>query len=281
MQVLDTIAAVRRWRAGVTLPIGFVPTMGYLHDGHLSLVRWAQAKSATVIVSIFVNPAQFGPSEDFQRYPRDLDRDHALLVAAGVDAVFIPPVEEMYPPGGSTVVEVEGLSHILEGVARPGHFRGVATVVSKLFHIVAPQYAYFGEKDYQQLQVIRQMVHDLSMTVEIVGCPTVREPDGLAMSSRNVYLAPTERQAATALSQALFQVEAAAKAGERDAAALKRFAQERLTREPLLHVDYVAVVHPVSLQPLATIGAEGAVMCLAVWLGHVRLIDNIRLHPQP
>jgi pantoate--beta-alanine ligase len=281
MQVLETIAAVRRWRAGVPLPVGLVPTMGYLHEGHLSLVRHAQAENATVTVSIFVNPTQFGPNEDFQRYPRDLERDYALLASLGVDVVFTPAVEEMYPPCGSTMVEVEGLSTLLEGASRPGHFRGVATVVSKLLHIIEPQRAYFGEKDYQQLQVIRQMVRDLRMAVEVTGCPTIREPDGLAMSSRNVYLSPTERQAARTLSQALFQVDAVAQGGLQNAAKLASIVHGALAREPLIHIDYVAIVHPSSLQPLATIGVEGAVVCLAAWIGRTRLIDNIRLSPKP
>jgi pantoate--beta-alanine ligase len=281
MQVLDTIAAVRRWRARVPLPVGFVPTMGYLHEGHLSLVQRAQAENATVAVSIFVNPTQFGPDEDFQRYPRDPERDYALLARVGVDAVFTPEVEAMYPPGASTVVEVEGLSTILEGASRPGHFRGVATVVSKLFHIIEPQRAYFGEKDYQQLQVIQQMVRDLRMAVEVIGCPTIREPDGLAMSSRNVYLSPTERQAARMLSQALFQVDAAVKSGTREAATLASIVGDILGREPLIRMDYVAIVHPRSLQPLAMVGPEGAVVCLAVWIGRTRLIDNRRLNPKP
>jgi pantoate--beta-alanine ligase len=280
MQIFDTIAAVRRWRAGVPLPIGLVPTMGYLHEGHLSLMRRAQAENATVTVSIFVNPTQFGPNEDFQRYPRDLDRDYALLAGVGVDTVFTPGVGEMYPPGGSTIVDVEGLSTILEGASRPGHFRGVATVVSKLLHIIEPQRAYFGEKDYQQLQVIQQMVRDLGMAVEVIGCPTIREPDGLAMSSRNIYLTPTKRQAATTLSQALFQVDDAVKNGAQDAAKLASIIHDLLARESLIHVDYVAIVHPWSLQPLTTIGVEGAVVCLAVWIGHTRLIDNIRLRPK-
>jgi pantoate--beta-alanine ligase len=279
MQVLDTIAALRRWRAAVPLPIGFVPTMGYLHEGHLSLMRRAQAENATVAVSIFVNPTQFGPHDDFQRYPRDPDRDYALLTGIGIGTVFTPGVEEMYPPGGSTIVDVEGLSTILEGASRPGHFRGVATVVSKLLHIIEPQRAYFGEKDYQQLQVIQQMVRDLRMAVEVIGCPTIREPGGLAMSSRNIYLSPTERQAATTLPQALFQADDMAKSGVQEAAKLASVIHELLAREPLIRVDYVAIVHPWSLQPLTTIGVDGAVVCLAVRIGRTRLIDNVRLSP--
>ena len=174
MQVLRTIAELSRWRAATTPLVGFVPTMGYLHEGHLSLVRRARAENSSVVVSIFVNPTQFGPDEDFQCYPRELNRDLALLDSAQVDAVFTPEVDEMYPTGTSTMVEVEALSSILEGASRPGHFRGVATVVCKLFHVVHPDRAYFGEKDYQQLQVIQHMVHDLRMPIEVVGCPTIR-----------------------------------------------------------------------------------------------------------
>jgi pantoate--beta-alanine ligase len=277
MQVLKTIPDVRRWRAAAVPPVGFVPTMGYLHEGHLSLVRRARTENTTVVVSIFVNPTQFGPHEDFQAYPRDLERDVALLKTAAVDAVFIPSVEEMYPPGASTVVDVEALSTMLEGASRPGHFRGVATVVCELFHLMQPDRAYFGEKDYQQLQVIRQMVYNLRMSIEVIGCRTVREPDGLAMSSRNGYLSPAERQAAGILSRALFQAVSLATDGERDAAHLTAVVHGMLAPEPLLRIDYVAVVHPQTLQSVATIGPEGAVVCLAVWIGRTRLIDNVRI----
>lgn len=277
MQVLKTIPDLRRWRAAAAPPVGFVPTMGYLHEGHLSLARRARAENAIVAVSIFVNPTQFGPHEDFQIYPRDLERDMALLKTAEVDAVFTPRVEEMYPTGASTIVDVEALSTILEGASRPGHFRGVATVVCKLFHLMQPARAYFGEKDYQQVQVIRQMVRDLSMPIEVIGCRTVREPDGMAMSSRNVYLSPAERQAAGILSRALSQAASLATDGERDAAHLTAVVRGMLARESLLRIDYVAVVHPQTLRPVATIGAEGAVVCLAVWIGRTRLIDNVRI----
>jgi pantoate--beta-alanine ligase len=275
MQVCKTVAELRRWRALAATPVGFVPTMGYLHEGHLSLVRRAAAENASVAVSIFVNPTQFGPHEDFQRYPRDLERDLRLLDGIGVHAVFAPSVEEMYPAGAATVVDVESLGSILEGAARPGHFRGVATVVSKLFHVVEPQRAYFGEKDYQQLRLIQQMVRDLLMPVQVIGCPTVREPDGLAMSSRNVYLDAAERQAATSLSQALLAARARAQEGERDAAVLQAVVQDIIARQPLARLDYVAVVHPHTLQALSTIGPEGAQICLAVWIGKTRLIDNL------
>jgi pantoate--beta-alanine ligase len=277
MQVLPTLAEFSLWRATAMQPVGFVPTMGSLHAGHLSLVRRARAENSSVVVSIFVNPTQFGPGEDFQRYPRDLTRDLRLLETVQVDAVFTPAVHEMYPAGASTMVDVEALSSIVEGASRPGHFRGVATVVCKLLHIVQPHRSYFGEKDYQQLQVIQRMVHDLSIPVQVIGCATVREPDGLAMSSRNVYLRPPERQAAAALSQALFHAAHLCKAGLFDVPRLEAEVRTMLQNEPLLRIDYVAIVHPHTLQPVAELGPEGAVICLAVWIGQTRLIDNIRL----
>jgi pantoate--beta-alanine ligase len=277
MQVFRTIAELSRWRAGVTPFVGFVPTMGYLHEGHLSLARQARARNDSVVVSIFVNPTQFGPHEDFQHYPRDLERDLGLLEAEKVDAVFSPEVDEMYPTGASTVVDVEALSAILEGASRPGHFRGVATVVCKLFHLVRPDRAYFGEKDHQQLQVIQRLVHDLRMPVEVVGCPTIREPDGLAMSSRNVYLNPAERQAAVVLSQALSRAVQLFKDGVWDGASLQAEVQSILDKEPLTRIDYVAVVHPRTLQPVVSLATAGAVVCVAVWIGHTRLIDNVRI----
>jgi pantoate--beta-alanine ligase len=277
MQVLTTIDELSRWRAAVTPPLGFVPTMGFLHEGHLTLVRRARFENNRVVVSVFVNPTQFGPNEDFQRYPRDLKRDLGLLETVQVDAVFTPEVHEMYPVEASTIVEVEALSGILEGASRPGHFRGVATVVCKLFHLVQPHRAYFGEKDYQQLQVIQRMVHDLRMPIEVIGCPTVREPDGLAMSSRNVYLSPPERRAAVVLSQALSQAGCLFRDGVREVSRLQAEVQNLLDKEPLIRIDYVAIVHPHTLQPVATLTPEGAVICLAVWIGHTRLIDNIRL----
>jgi pantoate--beta-alanine ligase len=277
MQVHTTIADLVRWRADVGVPVGFVPTMGFLHAGHLSLIQRARVENASVVVSIFVNPTQFGPGEDFQRYPRDLHRDLGLIESAQVDAVFTPTVNEMYPPGSSTSVEVESLSGSLEGASRPGHFRGVATIVCTLFHLVQPHRAYFGEKDYQQLQVIQRMVHDLRMPVEVIGCPTVREPDGLAMSSRNVYLSPPERAAAAILWGALSEAQRLFQEGVRDALTLQHRVQSLLTAQPLIRLDYVAVVQPHTLQPLTTLGPDGAVLCLAVWLGKTRLIDNLRL----
>jgi pantoate--beta-alanine ligase len=277
MQVFRTIAEFSHWRAVATPSVGFVPTMGYLHEGHLSLVRRARSENDSVVVSIFVNPTQFGPHEDFQRYPRDLNRDLGLLDMAQVDAVFTPAVDEMYPAGASTMVEVEALSNSLEGASRPGHFRGVATIVCTLFHVVHPDRAYFGEKDYQQLQVIQRMVHDLRMPVQVIGCPTIREPDGLAMSSRNVYLSPPERQAAAALSRALSQAKQLSKDDVWEASRLQDEVQKMLDKEPLIRTDYVAIVHPQTLQPVDTAVTVEAVMCLAVWIGRTRLIDNIHL----
>jgi pantoate--beta-alanine ligase len=277
MEVITTIAALTHWRAHAPAPVGFVPTMGYLHAGHLSLIQRARDENASVLVSIFVNPTQFGPGEDFQRYPRDLDRDLELIANARVDAVFTPTVQEMYPSGASTVVEVQALSNILEGASRPGHFRGVATVVCTLFHLGRPDSAYFGAKDYQQLKIIERMVYDLRLPIQVVGCPTVREPDGLAMSSRNVYLNPSERAAATALWRALTVAEHLFETDTRDAASLQQAVQSLLAEQPLIRIDYVAVVHPDTLQPLVTLEADGAVICLAVWIGRTRLIDNLRL----
>lgn len=277
MQLLATIVQLSQWRTAATPPIGFVPTMGYMHEGHLSLVRRARSENKRVVVSIFVNPTQFGPNEDYQQYPRDLNRDVGLLEAAQVDAVFTPAVDEIFPAAASTTVEVESLSHMLEGASRPGHFRGVATVVCKFFHLVQPTRAYFGEKDYQQLRVIQRMVHDLHMPVEVLGCPTVREPDGLAMSSRNVYLTPPERQAAGALWRGLLQAEHLVSNGVRVVSKLQAAVQTILDQEPLIRTDYVAIVHPQTLQPVTRLGAEGAVICLAVWIGKTRLIDNRRL----
>lgn len=257
-------------------PVGVVPTMGFLHQGHLSLVRASRARDATVAVTIFVNPTQFGPNEDFDRYPRDEERDLRLLEAEGADAVFAPPVEEMYPEGFSTFVEVRGLTEVLEGARRPGHFRGVTTVVAKLFDIIAPDRAYFGQKDAQQLAVIRRMVRDLDLAVEIVAGPTVREADGLALSSRNAYLTPEERQAATVLYRALQSARAAWEAGEREGDRLRDAMRDVLAGEPLADVDYVSVADPLTLEELARVNGE-ALASLAVRLGRTRLIDNVPL----
>jgi pantoate--beta-alanine ligase len=276
MRVVHTIAEARAVRRALPGTWGFVPTMGYLHEGHLSLVRRARAENDRVAVSIFVNPTQFGPHEDYSRYPRDLERDLRLLEPLGVDLVFVPSVEEMYPPGFQTWVIVEEVSRPLEGASRPGHFRGVATVVAKLFHILQPDRAYFGQKDAQQTVVIRRMVQDLNIPVEIVICPTVREPDGLAMSSRNTYLNPEERRAATVLFRALQAAKARYEAGERDAERLREAMREVIRAEPLARIDYVSVAHPETLQELERV--EGpALLSLAVYIGTTRLIDNLML----
>jgi pantoate--beta-alanine ligase len=276
MRVVHTIAEARAVRRALPGTWGFVPTMGYLHEGHLSLVRRARAENDRVAVSIFVNPTQFGPHEDYARYPRDLERDLRLLEPLGVDLVFVPSVEEMYPPGFQTWVIVEEVSRPLEGASRPGHFRGVATVVAKLFNILQPDRAYFGQKDAQQTVVIRRMVQDLNIPVEIVICPTVREPDGLAMSSRNTYLNPEERRAATVLFRALQAAKARYEVGERDAERLREAMREVIRAEPLARIDYVSVAHPETLQELERV--EGpALLSLAVYIGTTRLIDNLML----
>jgi pantothenate synthetase (EC 6.3.2.1) len=276
MRVVHTIAEARAVRRALPGTWGFVPTMGYLHEGHLSLVRRARAENDRVAVSIFVNPTQFGPHEDYARYPRDLERDLRLLEPLGVDLVFVPSVEEMYPPGFQTWVIVEEVSRPLEGASRPGHFRGVTTVVAKLFNILQPDRAYFGQKDAQQTVVIRRMVQDLNIPVEIVICPTVREPDGLAMSSRNTYLNPEERRAATVLFRALQAAKARYEAGERDAEGLREAMREVIRAEPLARIDYVSVADPETLQELERV--EGpALLSLAVYIGTTRLIDNIML----
>ncbi|HEV2125208.1 MAG TPA: pantoate--beta-alanine ligase, partial [Chloroflexota bacterium] len=250
MDVLHTTAEFRRVRAGVASPLGLVPTMGALHEGHLSLVERARQECPTVAMSIFVNPTQFGPHEDFNRYPRPIERDLDLARDAGVDLVFNPSPEEMYPPGFATSVEVGQPAHRWEGERRPGHFRGVATVVTKLFTITTPHRAYFGQKDFQQLAVIRRLVTDLNLPVEIVGCPIVREPDGLALSSRNVYLTEEERPFATALHQALQEAQRRTVSGVRDAEVVRSTMEAILLDTPGVTPDYVAVVDPVTLEPL-------------------------------
>jgi len=279
MHIATTVAEMRQRRAEMSRSVGLVPTMGYLHEGHLSLARHARAESDHVVASIFVNPTQFGPADDYQRYPRDPERDLRLLEAEGTDVVFMPSVEEMYPAGFDIWVEVGGsLTDRLEAAARPGHFRGVTTVVAKLFEIVRPQRAYFGEKDAQQLAVIRKMVADLNMDLEVVGLPTMREADGLAMSSRNAYLSPEERQAAAVLWRSLCRARELFDGGERSAEAIRRAMQAVLAQEPLAHVEYVSVADTATLQELEAI--EGpALVSLAVGMGRTRLIDNVTLEP--
>ncbi len=279
MDVVETVEALRAWRAGVTGSLGLVPTMGALHEGHLSLVRQARRECERVVVSIFVNPAQFGPQEDLQRYPRDLPRDLALLGGEGVDLVFTPTAAMVYPAGFSTWTTVDGLTERWEGAARPGHFRGVATVVLKLLNLVQPGRAYFGQKDYQQLRVVERMVRDLNVPTTIVPCPTVRESDGLAMSSRNVYLEPAQRQAAAVIPRALNAARQAGERGTRDPKRLAELVERMLAADALVRIDYVAVVDPLSLEPLAAISERGAVCCVAARLGAVRLIDNMVVVP--
>ena len=276
MQIIEQIADMRAWSEGERRQlrrIVFVPTMGSLHEGHLCLVRDAKTRGERVVVSIFVNPMQFGPSEDFAKYPRDLQRDRALLESLGADVLFHPTVAEIYPDGYQTHIEVENLSLPLCGAVRPGHFRGVATVVAKLFNIVQPHVAIFGEKDFQQLQVVRRLVRDLSMDVEIVGHPIVREADGLAMSSRNAYLTPEERRAAVCLSRALCKAEKLARRGETCAAPLLRVVAAELAREPLAQVEYAKLCDADSLQEIDRVQGT-AVLALAVRFGNTRLIDN-------
>jgi pantoate--beta-alanine ligase len=254
--------------------IGFVPTMGYLHDGHLSLMRRARQESDVVVTSIFVNPTQFGPHEDFERYPRDEEGDRKKCESAGVDFLFIPAAAEMYPEKPVVFVMVEGITGILEGAIRPGHFRGVATVVSKLFNIVKPAKAYFGQKDYQQCAVIRRMVKDLNMDVEIVVLPTVREADGLAMSSRNSYLSADERRTAAIIHRALSAAEHLVKAGVKEPEKVKNKTLAVLKEEPGISIDYVEVADPETLAPLSEMKGA-AVIVVAVRLGRTRLIDNL------
>lgn len=276
MQVIETIAAFREARSRYPR-LGLVPTMGFLHEGHLSLVRRARQDCGAVAVSIFVNPTQFGANEDFSRYPRDLDRDLALLRKEQTDLVFTPSPAEVYPAGHATSIDVGPVSEVLEGAARAGHFRGVATVVCKLFNIVQPTRAYFGQKDAQQTVVIGKMVRDLDMPVEVIVCPTVREPDGLAMSSRNVYLAADERRAAAVLHRALSAADARFKAGERSGEALRGLMRETLANEAQTHIDYVSVADRGSLRELDTVPPQGALASMAVRIGKTRLIDNLIL----
>jgi pantoate--beta-alanine ligase len=258
--------------------LGFVPTMGALHKGHASLIQAAKAQCSPVVVSIFVNPKQFGPSEDFQKYPRTLESDRALLESLGVDYLFAPPAEEIYPKGFRTLVNVEGLSNRLEGRSRPGHFQGVATVVLKLFEIVQPRFAYFGRKDAQQCRVIQQMAADLNLDTEIVVSPIVREPEGVALSSRNAYLSPDDRRVATALHRALDALKAEISAGQRDATHLIATARRLLDSEPGVRTDYVEIVDAESLEPV-TVLRNRCLVLIAAQVGKTRLIDNALIEP--
>ncbi|MCL0079323.1 pantoate--beta-alanine ligase [Dehalococcoidia bacterium] len=276
MKVARTIPTMKEIRGELPEPVGFVPTMGYLHEGHLSLVRRARGENRSVAVSIFVNPTQFGPQEDFESYPRDTERDLTLLRQEGIDVVFVPEAEEMYPADFNSWVVVEGMTEMLEGASRPGHFRGVATVVAKLLNIVQPNRAYFGRKDAQQALVIEKMVNDLNMSPEIIVAPTVREPDGLAVSSRNVRLDPEERQAALVLWKSLSLAQQLRSGGEKSADRIRQQMIALIEGEPRARIDYVSIADPESLRELDEIDRP-ALVSLAVRIGKTRLIDNVIL----
>ncbi len=276
MQIAETISEMKDIRRGLPQPVGFVPTMGYLHAGHLSLVQRARGENKSVIVSIFVNPTQFGPNEDYASYPRDTEQDLKMLEAEQTDVVFMPQAGEMYPPDASSWIEVEGITGRLEGASRPGHFRGVTTIVAKLFNITEPDRAYFGQKDAQQALVIRRMVKDLNMNLEVVICPTMREQDGLAMSSRNVYLGPEERESAIVLWEALNAAKTAWENDEKNAENIRQIMRSLIEQAPGSLIDYVSVADTETLTEIDTI--DGPVLIsLAVRIGNTRLIDNIVL----
>lgn len=277
MRLVDTISdmkAIIRSNRTMGKTIGFVATMGYLHEGHLSLVNRSVQDNDFTVVSIFVNPTQFGPNEDFEKYPRDMERDLSLAEAAGVDVVFAPSVAEMYPEKYKTYVNVEDITGVLCGLSRPGHFRGVTTVVNKLFNIIEPHKAYFGQKDAQQVIVLKKMVRDLNMNLEIVTCPIIREADGLAMSSRNVYLNSEERKSAIILSKSLFEAEELIKQGERNCAKIVQYLKDKIGSEALAEIDYVEVVSGDGLEVIEQISGS-VLIALAVRFGKTRLIDNI------
>jgi pantoate--beta-alanine ligase len=276
MKVVKTAADLEIIREKLLRPLGFVPTMGYLHEGHLVLVREAKVRNASVAASIFVNPTQFGPKEDFKQYPRDPERDLALLEREGTDLVFMPPVEEVYPPGFDSWVEVGGIARRLEGASRPGHFRGVATVVARLFELVRPDRAYFGQKDAQQLVVIKKMVADLALNIEVVAVPTVREADGLAMSSRNTYLNPEERRQAVVLYQALSLAKRLYSDGEKDAGLIRRKMTALIQKQTLAAIDYISIADAETLEELEEVRLP-ALVSMAVKIGKTRLIDNVVL----
>ncbi len=276
MRVITDLEEMRRFsteRRRQRRTVGFVPTMGYLHEGHLELMRRGRKECDDLIVSIFVNPTQFGPSEDFATYPRNFEGDSALAESVGVDLIFAPATDQMYPAGFQTYVNVDDITKDLEGTCRPGHFRGVATVVLKLFLVVKPTFAYFGEKDYQQLTTIKRMTRDLFVDVTVVGCPTVREEDGLAMSSRNVYLSPEGRLAARCLSRALRKAQQMAADGERNAAAIIREAEAIVKKEPLARIDYLTIRDPETLEAIEFIH-DAARMLMVVKIENTRLLDN-------
>jgi pantoate--beta-alanine ligase len=276
MKVITTVTDMRRLRTTLTEPVGLAPTMGYLHEGHLSLIRKARNDNKSVVVSIFVNPTQFGPGEDFKRYPRDMKKDLILLKKEMVDMVFTPSVADMYPSHFNSWVEAGNLANRLEGSCRPGHFRGVATVVARLFDIIKPDKAYFGQKDAQQVIVVRKIVADLNINLEVVVLPTVREPDGLAMSSRNYYLKPKERQAATVLYRSLTLAQELWLQGDFNAQRLRQAMTELIQEEPMAVIDYVSIASPDTLEELSNI-VSPTLVSLAVKIGSTRLIDNLVL----
>lgn len=279
MQIVETVEEMQRLCAGLrtsSAPLGFVPTMGALHAGHLSLVRRARQECAAITASIFVNPLQFGPTEDLARYPRTFASDCEQLAAEGVALLFAPTAGQMYPAGAATTITVEGIGDRLDGASRPGHFTGVATVVAKLFHIAQPHRAYFGQKDAAQLAVLRQMVRDINFDLEIVACPIVRDPDGLALSSRNRYLSAVERTQALVLSRALAAVERLAATGKRSSVKLIQEAARIFSQQPEVRVDYIAAVDPQTLLPVDE-AVPGTLIALAAWVGTTRLIDNTLL----
>ncbi len=276
MKIAETIAEARRLREGFPSPVGLVPTMGYLHDGHLALIRRARTENSLMVVSVFVNPAQFGPQEDFKTYPRDIERDLEILARENTDIVFLPSVEEMYPPGFDGWVDMGRIAQRLEGASRPGHFQGVATVVAKLFNIVQPTKAYFGQKDAQQTIVIKKMVADLNMNLKVIIVPTVREGDGLAISSRNAYLNPEERQAATVLYRSLCLSQRLWAEGEKEAGKIRDQMTALIQSEPFATIDYVSIAVPETLEDMEAVKAP-ALISLAVRIGKTRLIDNVVL----
>jgi pantoate--beta-alanine ligase len=283
MKIVSTVSEVRvavrdAKQQGKT--VGFVPTMGALHEGHISLVRAAKARCDFVVASIFVNPTQFGPNEDLAKYPRTFEADRQKLEAERVDLVFAPAVDEMYPPGAVTFVTVEGITDRLDGRSRPGHFRGVTTVVAKLFHIVEADVAFFGQKDAAQAAIVRRMVRDLMFPIEIVVAPIVRDADGLALSSRNAYLSPAEHRQATVLSRALREAQSRFRSGEMDSARLISAAREVFASEPAVHVDYIEIVDPETLEPVAK-AISGTLVAVAAFVGSTRLIDNVLLGDDP
>jgi pantoate--beta-alanine ligase len=276
MKVVETIPEMKKTRRALQEPVGFVPTMGYLHEGHVSLVREAKKENKSVIVSIYVNPTQFGPKEDLSKYPRDLRRDLEMLEKVGTDVVFFPSDKEMYPGGYDTWVEVDKLTKRLEGASRPTHFRGVTTIVNKLFNIVEADSAYFGQKDAQQALVIQKMAKDLNMNVQVIVCPTIREPDGLAMSSRNVYLTPEQRKQATVLYRSLQLAKDLYTKSERNAPKIKQQMTGLIQKEPLAVIDYISIANPETLEEFDTIQGK-AIVSMVIKFGNTRLLDNLML----